>query len=406
LSRSVARRRRLAFWGLIGAVFISQTGFGAVLPILPIFIRERGASYTLVGVIVGAALIGQFAGQYPAGWLSDRIGRRPVMIAGLLVAGAGNALFALPGSIWLLVVLRVVQGLGVGAFRPGARAAIADLVPAGERGVAYGWFSAATLSGFITGPALGGALAAFGRGAVFEATGVATVAAAVVLAITLEGGAPTSAAAVGRAGGAGWSNPALRGVVIVSAGIYFLVGVYDVIWSLFMKGIGATDLQVGLSFSLFALPLVLVTPLAGWAADHWDRRWTIVASTIGVAVIAPIYPLFRSIPLVIGLGVVEAVIAAFPEPALNGYLMDAVPAAVRGRVAGLAGAAEGGANAVGALCAGALFGLGAAVPFDVMGAVCLAAALASLPALMAAGDRRPSPAATIPSTGDDEEPGN
>jgi MFS family permease len=381
----VLRRRRIAFWGLIAAVFISQTGFGAVLPILPLFIRDRGASYSLVGVIVGAALIGQFAGQYPAGWLSDRIGRRPVMIAGLLVAGGGTALFALPRSTWLLIALRVVQGLGTGAFRPGARAAIADLVPAGERGVAYGWFSAATLSGFITGPALGGALVAFGRAAVFEATGVATLIAALVLAVTLEPDRQATTATGARDGAVGWRNPAVRGVIILSIGIFFLVGVYDVVWSLFMKTIQASDFQVGLSFSLFALPLVLVTPLAGWAADHWDRRWTIVGSTIGVALVAPIYPLFRSIPVVIAIGVVEAVIAAFPEPAMNGFLMDAVSAGARGRAAGIAGAAEGGAMAVGALCAGVLFGFGVAVPFVVMGAVCLAAAVASLPSLLAAG---------------------
>lgn len=383
-------RRRVAFWGLIAAVFISSTGFGSVLPILPLFLRERGESYALVGIVVGAALVGQFAGQYPAGLLADRIGRNPVMIGGLLIAGAGTALFAIPAATWVLIALRVVQGLGTGAFRPGARAAIADLVPPGERGVAYGWFSAATLSGFITGPALGGALFTFGRAAVFEATGLVTLLAAVVLAVTVR--LTREAGGVRYEGGAGerleWRSPALRGIVIVSLGIYFLIGVYDVVWSLFMKVIGATDLQVGLSFSLFALPLVIVTPLAGWAADHWDRRWTIVATTVGLGLIAPVYPLFRSIPVVIAIGVVEAVIAAFPEPAMNGFLMDAVPAAVRGRAAGIAGVAEGIGMSIGAFCGGALFGLGVGVPFDIMGVVCVVAALASIPALMVAGGGR------------------
>ena len=393
------RRRRVAFWGLIAAVFISQTGFGSVLPILPLFLRERGASYSLVGVVVGAALVGQFVGQYPAGRLSDGIGRRTVMIAGLLTAGAATALFVVPSSIAMLVALRLVQGIGTGAFRPGARAAIADLVPAGERGVAYGWYSAASLSGLITGPALGGALTLFGRAAVFEATGVATLIAALVLAATIQPQLEARALAASGAATAalGWRNPGLRGIVLISLGIYFLVGVYDVIWSLFLKSIGATDLQVGLSFSLFALPLVLVTPLAGWAADHWDRRWTIVLPTIGFALLAPIYPLFRSIPILFGIGVIEAVLAAFPEPAMNGFLMDSVPAGTRGRAAGIAGAAEGAGLSIGALCGGALFGLGVRVPFDVMSAVCLALALASIPALIQAGQGRTlAPATTMP----------
>jgi MFS family permease len=392
----VARRRRVAFWGLIAAVFISQTGFGSVLPILPLFLRERGASYSLVGVIVGAALVGQFAGQYPAGRLSDLVGRRSVMITGLLTAGAATALFAWPSSIALLVALRLVQGFGTGAFRPGARAAIADLVPAGERGVAYGWYSAASLSGLITGPALGGALAVIGRAAVFEATGVATLVAALVLAATAQRDlAPRAAVGSAATGSAlSWRNPGVRAIVLLSLGIFFLVGVYDVIWSLFLKSVGATDFQVGLSFSLFALPLVLVTPVAGWAADHWDRRWTIVAPTIGFALIAPIYPLFRSIPILFGIGVIEAVMAAFPEPAMNGFLMDAVPGDVRGRAAGIAGAAEGAGLAIGALCGGALYSLGIRVPFDVMSAVCLGLALASIPSLIQAGRGRSLAAAT------------
>jgi DHA1 family multidrug resistance protein-like MFS transporter len=376
---------------LIAAVFISSTGFGSVLPILPIFLRERGASYSMVGIIVGAAVIGQLIGQYPAGWLSDRIGRRTIMVAGLVIAGAGNALFAIPAPIWVLIALRVVQGLGTGAFRPGARATIADLVPPSERGVAYGWFSAASLSGFITGPALGGLLVAAGRSAVFLATGIATLIAAVVVAAALRDGVERALPEpVGTETGLGisWRNAGLRAVVILSLGTFFLIGVYDVVWSLFMKSIRATDLQVGLSFSLFALPLVIVTPLAGWAADHWDRRWTIVASTLGFGLIAPIYPFFPSIPLVITIGVVEAVVAAFSEPATNGLLMDSVPASVRGSAAGIAGMAEGVGMSVGAFAGGTLFGLGVAVPFRVMGVVCVGAALASIPSLLESGKGR------------------
>jgi MFS family permease len=388
---STARRaRRTALWGVIGAVFLVGTGVGSVLPILPLFLRERGSSYALVGVVVGANLVAQFIGQYPAGRLSDRFGRAPLMIGGLVVAGIAIAAFALPLSIGWLIALRFLQGLGAAAFRPGSRAVVADLVPEGERGIAYGWLSGADTGGLIFGPALGGLLAVFGRVTVFEATGLAMLLAAVVVAFALDprrlplispqttGSAPSSEML--RAGVA-----AVRGLVMMSIGIGFLYGVYNVVWSLFMKAIGATDWEVGLSFSLFALPLVLTAPLAGWAADRMDRRWLGVGSTATSCLMAPIYPLLHSVPAVIGVGVVEATAAAFAEPAINAFLMSAVSPDQRGRAAGTVGTAETAAKAVGALLGGGLFGLGVAVPFVVSAVVGVAFILLSLPWLRAAG---------------------
>jgi DHA1 family multidrug resistance protein-like MFS transporter len=172
---------------------------------------------------------------------------------------------------------------------------------------------------------------------------------------------------------------------MVSIGIGFLYGVYNVVWSLFMKAIGATDWEVGLSFSLFALPLVLTAPLAGWAADRLDRRWLGTGSTAASCLMAPIYPLLHSVPAVIGVGVVEASAAAFAEPAINAFLMSAVSPDQRGRAAGTVGTAETAAKAVGALLGGGLFGLGVAVPFVVSAAVGLGFIVASIPWLRAAG---------------------
>jgi len=387
--RSTRGRARTALWGIIAAVFINGTAVGSVLPILPLFLRERGGSYAMVGIVVGANLVAQFIGQYPAGRLSDRLGRRPLMVGGLLVAGAAIAAFALPLTIGWLIALRFVQGLGAASFRPGSRAVVADLVPASERGVAYGWMAGADLSGLIVGPALGGILAVFGRRIVFEVTGMALLLAAVIVAFALEsyrasssdaGSRPVQTPAVLRAGAA-----AVRGLVMLSLGIGFVYGVYNVIWSLFMKTLGATDWVVGLSFTLFALPLVLTAPLAGWASDRLDRRWLAVGGTATTALLAPVYPFLTSIPAVIGLGAVEGSSAAFAEPSINAFLMSAVPADQRGRAVGTVGTAESAAKALGALIGGALFGLGVWVPFVLSGVVGVAVIALGLPSLRAAG---------------------
>ena len=387
---STRRARRTALWGVIAAVFLVGTGVGSVLPILPLFLRERGGSYAMVGVVVGANLVAQFIAQYPAGRLSDRVGRAPLMIGGLVVAGAAIAAFALPLSIGWLIGLRFIQGLGAAAFRPGARALVADLVPEGERGIAYGWLSGADTAGLIFGPALGGVLAVFGRAVVFEVTGLAMLLAAVVVAFALDVRRPSSTAPpIARAATVGDTRrvgaAAVRGLVMLSIGIGFLYGIYNVVWSLFMKTIGATDWEVGLSFSLFALPLVLTAPVAGWAADRVDRRWLSAGSTASTALIAPIYPLLHSVPAVIGVGVVEASTAAFAEPAINAYLMSAVAADQRGRAAGTVGTAETAAKAAGALLGGGLFGLGVWVPFVVSSVAGLAFILLGVPWLRAAG---------------------
>jgi DHA1 family multidrug resistance protein-like MFS transporter len=402
---STRKARRRALWGIIAAVFLVGTGVGSVLPILPLFLRERGSSYALVGIIVGANLVAQFIGQYPAGRLSDRFGRAPLMIGGLVVASLAIAAFALPLSIGWLIALRFIQGLGAAAFRPGSRAVVADLVPEGERGIAYGWLAGADMAGLIVGPALGGVLAVFGRATVFEATGLALLLAALVVAlalgrqrdwITIE---PTSGPLILgdrlRAGAA-----AVRGLVMLSMGIGFLYGVYNVVWSLFMKSIGATDWEVGLSFSLFALPLVLTAPLAGWASDRLDRRWLSAGSTASTALIAPIYPLLHSVPAVIGVGVLEATTTAFAEPAINAFLMSAVAPDQRGRAAGTVGTAETAAKAVGALIGGGLFGLGVWVPFVVSSVVGLALILLGIPSLRAAGaDLHPRSAVLVAERG-------
>ena len=392
-----AGRRRTALAGIVAAVFLSGTGIGSILPILPLFLRERGASYGLVGVIVGAALVAQAVGQWPAGWLADRVGRRGLMVAGLLVAAAASLVFVLPLSVGWLIVLRFIQGLGFAAAAPAERAAVADVVPAAELGVAYGWLSAARQSGLIVGPALGGWLAVFGRWTVFVTTAVALAVAALVAAVAL---GPMVRQTVERTPvmvpnlRSGRGGVVLRAVLLLTAGIGLLSGIYEVIWSLYMRAIGASDVVIGLSFSLWALPLVLVTPFAGWASDRWDRRWIAAASVGLTALVGPVYPFLRNIPVVMAVGAVEAGLWAFAEPAMNAFLMDAVPEA-RGEAQGVVGTALNATMAIGSLAAGALFAAGLGVPFVAGCVACLVFVLAAVPSLRAAGQRASEMATTV-----------
>ena len=374
---------RSALFGIVAGIFVSGTGIGSLLPILPLYLRERGASYALVGVIVGSALLAQAIGQWPAGILAERVGAKAMMIGGLVVAAAASVTFIIPLPIEWLIVLRFVQGLGFAAIIPAELAAVADVVSRAKLGRAYGWVSGAQQAGYIGGPAIGGFLAVFGRWTVF---------AAAVIAVTLRTSSRVRVDNMPRLAMSGPSRAkaAVIAVAILSIGLGLLIGVYDVIWSLYMRSRGASDPVVGLSFTLFALPLLVATPLAGWSSDRWDRRWLAVGSVVLGSLMGPIYPYLTSIPTILFVGLFEGALWAFTTPSMNSFLMDAV-ADRRAEAQGIVGTALSSATAVGSLVGGALFALGVAIPFLVAAGAGIVFALAAVPWMLSAGARQPVP---------------
>jgi MFS transporter, DHA1 family, multidrug resistance protein len=383
---------RAALLGILGAIFVSSTGIGSLLPVLPLYLRERNASFALVGVIVGSALVAQALGQWPAGRLAERVGRREMMVAGLTVAGIASVAFVLPLPVEWLIVLRVAQGLGFAAAAPAELAAVGDIVPPEQLGRAYAWVSGCQMAGFIAGPAIGGLLAVFGRWAVFTTTGVALFVAAIVVAVTLRFSVHQAATPNAITGlnlfGRTRMEAAVRSIAVISIGLGLLIGIYDVIWSLFMRSLNASDPVIGISFTLFALPFLIATPLAGWIADRWDRRWVAVGSVILGSLIGPFYPLLKDIPVVMIVGAGEATTWAFNGPAMNAFLMDAVPSR-RAEAQGLVGTAQSAATAVGSLVGGWLFGVGIGVPFYVAATGGVLFAVLAIPGLRSAGQRAP-----------------
>jgi len=334
-----------------------------------------------------ASLPAQAIGQWPAGLLAERFGRREMMVIGLVVAAAASISFLLPLSVEWLIALRFVQGLGFAAAIPAELASVADVVPPAQLGRAYGWVSGAQQAGFIGGPAIGGFLAVFGRWTVFAVTGAALLAAAAVVFATVRTSSKQAVmepVPVTELVGRSRAAITLRAVVILSIGLGLLIGLYDVVWSLYMRSLGASDPVIGLSFTLFALPLLIATPLAGWLSDRWDRRWLAFGSIVLGSLMGPIYPALTSIPIVFGVGAVEGALWAFTTPAMNSFLMEAIPSR-RSEAQGIVGTAMSTAMAVGSVGAGGLFAFGVGAPFY---AACIAGvvfSLAAVPGLRAAG---------------------
>lgn len=141
------------------AVLVDLVGFGIVLPLLPLYARDLfGASGFQAGLLVAVYSLVQLVMAPLWGRLSDRVGRRPVLILGLLGSALAYVIFARADSLAILFLSRIVGGIG-GSTIPVAQAYIADVTPPTRRAGNLGLIGAAFGFGFVIGPALGGVLA-------------------------------------------------------------------------------------------------------------------------------------------------------------------------------------------------------------------------------------------------------
>jgi multidrug resistance protein len=142
-------------------VFLDLIGFGIVLPLLPSYAAAFHVGDTGIGVLVASFSLMQFLFAHWWGRLSDRIGRRPVLLVGLAGSAISYLLFALATSFWVLLLSRVVAG-AMGATVNVAQAYLADITTPDRRARAMGSIGAAFGLGFVVGPALGGITSHFG----------------------------------------------------------------------------------------------------------------------------------------------------------------------------------------------------------------------------------------------------
>src|SRR5262245_40470940 len=138
-------------------VFIHLLGFGILLPILPYYAKAYGANGLLVGLLSASYSFCQFLFAPIWGRLSDRVGRRPILMGSLLVTSASYVVFALAESLAFLFAARIMAGIA-GAVLATAQTYVADTTSPEERTKGMGVIGAALGLGFTFGPAIGGGL--------------------------------------------------------------------------------------------------------------------------------------------------------------------------------------------------------------------------------------------------------
>ncbi|MFP4050518.1 MAG: MFS transporter [Thermoplasmata archaeon] len=143
------------------AVFVSMIGFGLIMPFLPIYARDFGASRTEIGLMLGLFSIVKIFIAPLGGKAADMYGRKPVMVFGMVLYVIVMFLFGTAGSVFEVLLYRAGQGAASGLVWPVAMAFIGDIVKEEDRGKAMGIYSVSFATGNATGPILGGVIASY-----------------------------------------------------------------------------------------------------------------------------------------------------------------------------------------------------------------------------------------------------
>jgi len=147
--------RPLQYVTIFLTCFVDILGFGIVIPVLPLYAEHFGATSVQIGWLVGIFSLAQFFFAPIWGKVSDRVGRKPVLLLGLLGTVAGYILMGLAHSVLMLFIARLIDGIS-GANISAAQAYLADISTPENRAKAMGLLGAAFGLGFVFGPALGG----------------------------------------------------------------------------------------------------------------------------------------------------------------------------------------------------------------------------------------------------------
>jgi MFS family permease len=366
-------------WTLLVGNGLTSMGVSFFLPILPLYIASKGASSLLVGLVFAAGVCGRALVQYPAGWLSDRYGRRPLLVGGLLVYALFFPIYLVGLPPAALIAVRFLHALAGGSVSIVATALMADLTQSEGRGKAFGWLRASDMAGVLLGPALGGLVAGIRLDAVFVGAALVCLL-AVPLMLRLPSAPPLSQSRdQGEPDISAWKSlRPLLPVVLLGAPVYWVFGTYDSVWSLYITSRGASPFLVGVSFATYALPIILLGGLAGGLADRLGalRAGTLALLTYGL--LAATYPFISSVPLLIMIGFLEGSLTAAGNPALMAEVSRMAPAGAQGRTQGLYALLLNAAEVAGAVVGGALYLRGPAFAFLGATTVCLAGVASSL----------------------------
>ncbi|MBI2246711.1 MAG: MFS transporter [Armatimonadetes bacterium] len=281
-------------------VGLAELGFATVIPLLPLYLTERlGASVKLVGAVVASFALVETVFKTAWGSLADRIGRRPTMIAGLVLSSLAPLVMSVLRVPILFIPLRLVDGIGSSALWPSASAIIADTSPPDGRATAMGALNMWFLAGLALGPALGlyvvGFTGNYASGfylASFLLATSALVGIGTLRGVPDHGAAAPTGTVVGYHGVApkphfsdvvesARLSPLLFVMFMVAFVQMFAVGLLAPIMVIYAKRvIGLPEHLIGTLFLLLVLSVAAASVPAGRLADTKGKRRTVAGGMV------------------------------------------------------------------------------------------------------------------------------
>ncbi|MEW5745202.1 MAG: MFS transporter [Nitrospirota bacterium] len=316
-------------------------------PVLPLFAAHLGSDPAGVGMIAAVSAFTGIIASIPAGMLSDRWGRRRVLLIGAAVFSTAPFLYLFVRELWQLALVRFYHGFATALFIPVAMALVSDLFYR-ERGERLGWFSTATLLGRFMAPIAGGSIIGalvFNPGISYKAVYlVCGAAGVVVLLLALRIPDPDA----GRKSGQGWKETlqALRSVVssrniLITSGaeaaILFAYGTFETFLPLYAIQAGLSAYEVGLFLSAQVITLALTKPAMGRFSDKHGRKPQIVTGAlIGSLCIGSLSLLRSFVPLLL-LSVLFGLSLSIVTSATSAFIADLSRRETHGSAMGVLG---------------------------------------------------------------------
>ncbi|OJU11502.1 MAG: MFS transporter, partial [Caulobacterales bacterium 68-7] len=355
---------------LFAVVFVNMAGFGLIVPMLPFFARSLNAEPWEITLMFSAFSLGQFFAEPLWGRLSDRIGRKPVLLATISANVVGYLLLAFSPNIWFAIIIRLLTGFGAGNIST-IQGYVADVTPPAQRAGRMGLLGAAFGFGFIVGPGIGGLLVREEMGRIgfqlpiFVASALCLIAALGVFFLVTESrekaapGAPRPAFLSGLKDAQ--ANPVISRVLLVTliytAGFAGMESTFA-LWAEHRFGWHARE--VGLSFMVIG---IVSTLTQGLLAARLVRRFgepklmVFGVSAFGLSLLLQVLnPIAALTPVIMALGGFGM---SLTMPNISAIISRSTPPNQQGAMLGLNMASGSLARITGPIVAGALFsGLG------------------------------------------------
>ena len=337
---------RLPILFIVTTIVLDAMGIGLIMPIMPDLIREvRGGS--LAGAALWGGILATVFAVMPFGFgplvgsLSDRFGRRPVLLTSLFFMTLDYLVMALAGSIWLLLAARIVGGI-TAATHATASAYMADISAPEEKSANFGLIGAGFGIGFVLGPLMGGLLAEYGtRAPFYAAAGLSALNLALgtfVLRETVISRRPFSIARANPLGAFRHLSrlPGIRPLIAVFFLYNLALYVYPSIWAYFTQArFGWGPDIIGVSLAIYGISSALVqTVLIRVLLRRWGERWTVVQGLLFDIISCLLLAVVTNGALALILTPVAA-IGAVVTPALQGTMSRQVANDAQGELQGL-----------------------------------------------------------------------